>query len=186
MSIRQVCALLAFVWTMALFADSQPIVVRISAIEGPLLQVELHPKEVIVLKKGDPPAAVYPEIDGAALAFEVTFDRVEKNENVHLLDIQPLESLARLDEKLGRPPLLHVSWGDGLAFRGVIESVNTRYTMFNPQGIPVRATCNLRFREAERLPPREVVCRASEDCPSGQVCADPDGDGRKTCITLQK
>ena len=36
------------------------------------------------------------------------------------------------------------------AFEGVIESVGMKYTMFLPSGMPVRATCSVKFKEASR------------------------------------
>lgn len=43
-----------------------------------------------------------------------------------------------------------IIWGTLPEFAGVIESVSTKYTMFLPNGTPVRATCTLRFKEADR------------------------------------
>jgi hypothetical protein len=39
----------------------------------------------------------------------------------------------------------------GGPFRGVIESLQTKYTMFLPNGTPVRATCNVKIKEAARI-----------------------------------
>ena len=52
-----------------------------------------------------------------------------------------------------RPPKVGVRWGVGKLpeFQGVIESVATKYTMFLPDGTPVRATCRVTIREASHL-----------------------------------
>jgi hypothetical protein len=46
-----------------------------------------------------------------------------------------------------------VKWPGGKLpeFQGVIESVSTNYTMFLPDGTPVRATCRVAIREASHL-----------------------------------
>jgi hypothetical protein len=36
-------------------------------------------------------------------------------------------------------------------FRCVIESMSTKYTMFNPLGVPIRATVNLKLKEADSV-----------------------------------
>ena len=48
-------------------------------------------------------------------------------------------------------PRVKVVWAGGLPpFEGVIESVGTKYTMFSDKGFPVRATCNVKIKEASR------------------------------------
>ena len=56
---------------------------------------------------------------------------------------------AAKDEK--RPARVMIVWGALPEFEGVLESVSTKYTMFSDQGFPVRATCTLKFKEANRL-----------------------------------
>ena len=60
--------------------------------------------------------------------------------NVHFV------ALAHAD--LHRPPLVMFSWG-GFTFKGVVESLTIRYTMFLPDGKPCRATANLSIKEAQ-------------------------------------
>lgn len=50
------------------------------------------------------------------------------------------------DEKLRRPHIVLVVWGDTF-MRGVIESVNAKYTMFDPTGVPLRATVTVKIKE---------------------------------------
>jgi hypothetical protein len=60
-----------------------------------------------------------------------------------------------VDAILHRPPKVKVSWGSGAgtmpAFDGVIELVAIRYVMFAESGIPVRATADLKLKEAANL-----------------------------------
>src|SRR3712207_2584921 len=60
---------------------------------------------------------------------------------------------------MSRPPKCRVQWGKNtnhLAFECYIVSCSIKYTMFNEQGVPIRATANLTLKEAmdreDRLP----------------------------------
>ena len=57
--------------------------------------------------------------------------------------IQPLDSLTAVDPALNAPPMVQVTFQPPNAspcLRGVVSSVSTKYTMFMPDGTPVRAT----------------------------------------------
>jgi hypothetical protein len=41
--------------------------------------------------------------------------------------------------------------GSDHRFKCVIESISTKYTMFMPDGTPLRATVTLKLKEAERV-----------------------------------
>lgn len=90
-------------------------------------------------------------------------------------DVRPilatLENLARVDEKMKRPPRVRVDWIGGLPpFEGVIESIGTKYTMFTSEGFPARATAWLRMREARTASVGH--CKVDDQCPEGQVCVN--------------
>jgi hypothetical protein len=50
---------------------------------------------------------------------------------------------------MGRAPM--IVWGKVLEFKGVVESLNVRYTLFLPDGKPTRATITLKMKEASRV-----------------------------------
>jgi nucleoid-associated protein YgaU len=57
--------------------------------------------------------------------------------------------LARVDKELHRPPLCRLSWGAFTdIFTGVLTQVQERFTMFLPDGTPVRATLSCSFVES--------------------------------------
>jgi hypothetical protein len=75
--------------------------------------------------------------------------------------------LIRVDPKIKAPPVCLFSWGDtGFpgsnlkqgdtqlrehGFRCLVESVTQKFTLFNPQGIPLRATLSVKLREYQTL-----------------------------------
>jgi len=54
--------------------------------------------------------------------------------------------LLKIDDKLHAPPICHFNWGD-LNFVGVLEKADQRFTLFLPDGKPVRATVDVSFKE---------------------------------------
>jgi hypothetical protein len=47
---------------------------------------------------------------------------------------------------------LTLTWGSKFpVFKGVIESMNVKYTLFMPDGTPCRATVNLKMKQANKL-----------------------------------
>ncbi|HTJ41607.1 MAG TPA: hypothetical protein VL463_05900 [Kofleriaceae bacterium] len=92
--------------------------------------------------------------DPRSMSLELTFDGFESGQSVEqaVLDLVELATVrdpnARDEDHL-RPHLVAVVWGQRLErFRGVIESLSTKYTMFLPDGTPARATCTVKIKEA--------------------------------------
>jgi hypothetical protein len=92
--------------------------------------------------------------EGRTMTVEMLFDGYEKNESV-TPKIKVLEDLASVitvsgekeDER--RPHRCTISWGKELPrFDCVIENISTKYTMFSSDGVPLRATCTVKLKEA--------------------------------------
>jgi len=68
-----------------------------------------------------------------------------------------------------------IIWGGLPAFEGVIESVGTKYTMFLPNGTPVRATCTVKFKEASRLSFKKGAAKETDQSDSEKKpdCSSP-------------
>jgi hypothetical protein len=49
--------------------------------------------------------------------------------------------------KYHRPNYIKIDWGKKLEFCGVCESMTTKYTLFRPDGTPLRATVKLKIKE---------------------------------------
>ena len=131
---------------------------------GPI-NVHFNPKELTV----DKPVAwtPHPTAGVAVPKLEFTTGSAKTLSAELLLDgyghdattsvVQMVERL----EKLGtpstidgkwRPPLCTFVWGEKFPrFRGVIESLQVKYTMFLSDGEPVRATVTLKIKEANEI-----------------------------------
>jgi hypothetical protein len=144
---------------------------HIATMEGPKVDVtaQYNPKELGIEKavswnaaakpQGDTPTLEFTAGTNRSMTLELTFDGYEDGKNVHSEYVEKLTKMAMaIDEHsskpdLKRPPKVQVIWGSNKLpnFVGVIESVSTKYTMFLPDGTPVRATCNVKLKEASKL-----------------------------------
>lgn len=62
--------------------------------------------------------------------------------------------LVKIQPKTHAPPRIQFVWGEGkhgLDFKAIVESVNQEFTLFNPSGVPLRATLQVTFREYKTL-----------------------------------
>jgi len=88
--------------------------------------------------------------------FEVLFDCFEAKEladrDVYKKYISKLETFAMVMEDKKRPPMITFTWGSALpVFKGVIEKLNVKYTLFLPDGTPARATVQINAKRAKRV-----------------------------------
>lgn len=58
-----------------------------------------------------------------------------------------LVNLIRVNQELHRPPQCKLRWGEYEFFRGVLTELSHKFTMFMPDGMPVRATVDCTFVE---------------------------------------
>lgn len=138
----------------------------IVAENGITVTAQYNPKEVGLDKsvpwqkgknsKANTPDLEFTSADGRSLSVELFFDTYEQGTDVHATYVASLLKMAEVmnedgSEEQKRPPMVKVTWGTLPEFKGVLESVSTKFTMFTPAGIPVRATCTCKFKEANRL-----------------------------------
>ena len=83
------------------------------------------------------------------LSMDLFFDTYESGQDVRIFTYE-LTNLLAIDSDLHAPPLALFTWGF-LTFTGILERVNTKFTMFNRIGIPLRATCSVSFKEYKSL-----------------------------------
>jgi Contractile injection system tube protein len=142
---------------------------KIVSLEDPLLTVvaQFNPKEVSVdrsvpwqkQKKG-PAHLEFTAGEPKTMSFELMFDSFDTSVEI---EIDNLHKLADVVPALRRPPRVKVIWGapgDSAApddesagggissFQAVIESVEVKHTTVTPDGKVVRATANVKFKEA--------------------------------------
>lgn len=97
------------------------------------------------------PSQKYKSTPVEKLNFDIVIDctgivdskRVDMNQ-----EISSLESIIyTYNGKIHRPNFVKVQWGKSLVFKGVLKSMDTSYTLFKPDGSPLRAKLSLGFSE---------------------------------------
>jgi len=100
---------------------------------------------------------------GRTLSVELLFDGYENQGGAGFTvdvagEVSKLEKLASVrkpgssKEDDRRPHHCMVAWGTTLrGFKCVIESLSTKYTMFDMGGRPLRATCTVKLKEADSV-----------------------------------
>jgi len=176
-------ALASAVWMLAEESAAQPAAIRSLESEA-VFHSQFNPKEIQVTQtvpwkkhrssRPDAPTLEFTDAEPRTLLAELDFDSSAGGTDVHQA-IAPLEQLALVDPALERPPLVQFEWGGFPVFKGVIESVDVKYTLFLPNGTPVRATASIGLKEAARVrgkgnPGDALACKVPADCPSGQSC----------------
>lgn len=118
----------------------------------------------------DAPLQQFVRGEAEKLTLELFFDSTEKGTGLGATSVttqtDKVFSMARINPNTHAPPIVTLTWnhhfpGDSLSspltsqsrhsFVGVIESIKQKFTLFSPEGIPLRATVNLSIREYRKL-----------------------------------
>jgi hypothetical protein len=134
-------------------------------VEADTIDVCINPKEYSLEKsvswksekaQTDAPLPEFTEPSPMSLSVTLQFDTYEERISVRDKYTKKLEKLVFMRDKLGKnpkpeqkkkamPAVIIFVWGR-FSFKGVIESLSQKYTMFLSDGTPVRAECALKIR----------------------------------------
>ncbi|GBF34823.1 hypothetical protein DCCM_3943 [Desulfocucumis palustris] len=96
------------------------------------------------------PVAQFMGGTGTTLTMDLFFDTYEDRIDVRNYTNQ-ISGLLDRDSDLHRPPLVSFAWGSMDPFKGVVEKVTQKFTMFLDSGTPVRATLSVTFRQCQSI-----------------------------------
>ena len=127
------------------------------------LQFQFNPKEFSIAKNAtwtSKPArgaqkAGPPEFTGAGpgkLTVEMFFDASGSHDRSVVAAVETLFSCCvptpeSLKTKKASPPLVVLKWGTTRSFPAYVTSVSAKYTLFDSDGTPIRATCSVSMEE---------------------------------------
>jgi hypothetical protein len=145
------------------------------------VKLQFNPAELSFNKTAQMAEIAIPGLDGPVLQFirggtetlslDLFFDTTEKGmgdtaESV-TKQVDDFYSLVKQDPKLHAPPRCRFSWGEPPASSGkssktevsyapfwftcVVESMDRKFTLFSPKGIPVRARVTVKLREYQTV-----------------------------------
>jgi len=133
----------------------------IGTYEGIRAEVIFNPAEYSLEKGNQFASATLPGLSNPVFSFvngnadSLTMDLFfDTYTNLGASDVRfETEKISRLldiDPKIHAPPPVKFVWG-GLTFNAVIERLGQRFTMFREDGVPVRATLNVTFKEYKTI-----------------------------------
>lgn len=132
----------------------------------PIIPVQFNPTEYTLSKGAQIAEIAIPGIDSPILQFvrgqtqtlsmELFFDTTQAGMgDGPVVDVrtltEPVYQLVKIQSHTHAPPRVRFVWGVGLTFRAIVESVQQKFTLFNPLGIPLRATLTVSFKEYQTL-----------------------------------
>jgi hypothetical protein len=114
--------------------------------------------------------------DPATLTIEIFLDDSEDSAPSVPMDVQLLlNTVTPLSATLGSnpvPPWVVFGWGTFLSFVAIVRSVSAKYTMFKPDGTPVRATCQVTLEEVPtQMPGQNPTSGSLMDSRTHQIVA---------------
>jgi hypothetical protein len=68
---------------------------------------------------------------------------------LELMEIESSTVSADANAKKGRPPICTFMWGTSWSFKGFIDSLTLKFTLFTSQGTPVRATATMSMMQVK-------------------------------------
>ena len=129
------------------------------------LDVQYNPSELSFDKKAQIAEIAIPGLDapiqqfvrGQAerLTLELFFDATKNGMGEGSDDVRtqtdPFYQLVKVQSATHAAPRILFSWGEGLSLKAIVEGVTRKFTLFNPRGVPLRATLTLSLREYKTL-----------------------------------
>jgi hypothetical protein len=76
------------------------------------------------------------------LNLDVLLDTTDVQEDVREAFVNPLLDLMKIDAELHAPPIVRFVWDKDI-FQGVLASMTLTYTLFTPEGVPLRAEAKM-------------------------------------------
>jgi hypothetical protein len=136
------------------------------AVSGLVVEALFNPKELGIDKtvpwkqqdkaEGDAPPQEFTTGQPRTLSFDLMADMFEDEGDVYADFVSKLEKFVMIDKGLKRPPMVTCAWSKSFppgkttpAFKGVVASMNVKYTMFLADGTPCRCNVTLKITEAE-------------------------------------
>jgi hypothetical protein len=124
------------------------------------MAVQINPTQYGLQKSAQIAEVGIPGLDSPILQFvrgetekltlELMFDTASLGMDADATDVRTLTGkfyeLVKIQPKTHAPPRVEVSWGLGLSFKAIVESIEQTFLLFSPSGLPLRATLTMVFR----------------------------------------
>jgi len=125
-------------------------------VPDPVIPLRFNPTEYQVQKSNTFAEIPIPGLDTPPIQFvrggtntlsvALLLDTSDTLEDVRKRYTDRLQELMYLNSELHAPPIVALVW-DREVFRGVVESLETSFLLFDPEGVPLRAKMNMKLKE---------------------------------------
>jgi hypothetical protein len=126
------------------------------------IEAQYNPAELTLDKAAQIGEQAIPGLDSPLLQFvrgqtqkltvELTLDQASASGGPSVqARMGSLHQLAKVQPRTHAAPRVLVTWGGGVSFKGVAESVQRKLTLFDRDGTPLRAVVTVTFREYRTL-----------------------------------
>ncbi|HLK05668.1 MAG TPA: LysM peptidoglycan-binding domain-containing protein [Candidatus Acidoferrum sp.] len=125
-------------------------------VPDPVIPLKFNPTEYQIQKANNFAEIAIPGLETPPIQFirgasekltaEVLVDTSDTLDDVRDKYVNKLRGLMNLNRELHAPPIVAFTW-DQQVFRGVLDSLNVTYTLFTPDGVPLRAKLSLSMKE---------------------------------------
>ena len=132
------------------------LIIEQPSVDDPVIPLHFNPTEYSLQKSNTFAEIAIPGLEsppiqfirGAAetLSVELLVDTSDSLEDVRSKYVDKLRALLNINSELHAPPILLFVWDTSL-FRGVLESLDTQFVMFTPEGVPLRARLSVKLKE---------------------------------------
>lgn len=113
------------------------------------------------------PSQKYKSTPSEKLSFDIVIDCtgiVDPQRTSMADEIENLEEIIyTYNGSIHRPNFVKIIWGEGISFGGVLTSFDTSFTLFAPDGSPLRAKVSLAF--SEYIAPATVAIQDGDESP---------------------
>ena len=103
----------------------------------------------------DSPILQFVRGQNETLTLDLFFDTTEDGMDEGATDVRDrtrsIYQLVKIQPKTHAPPRIRFRWGSGLSFKAIVERVEQSFALFAPNGVPIRATLSVTFREYKTL-----------------------------------
>ena len=104
----------------------------------------------------DQPTIQFGGGNAGEMSFELLFDASEsasgdvRDRLGDLFDLLKVREAQGAGKNKGKPPTVQFGWGSTVTPKAVVKSLNVQYTLFRPDGTPIRALAKLALMQVEQ------------------------------------
>jgi hypothetical protein len=131
-------------------------IVKPEGVPQPVIPLRFNPTEYQLQKSNNFAEIPIPGLESPPIQFvrgasekliaDLVVDTSDTLEDVREKYTNALRDLMRINSELHAPPIVRLTW-DTQVFKGVVDTLNITFTLFKPDGIPIRARLNLTLKE---------------------------------------